>query len=248
MPVSIQVPDGYVESQDAIKQGYPEAARLHKERTAPTTKNILCSWKLGFGNQMSDHEKLQGGSTRPMVPPGGCVRPNGAPRTQHSSEFNMSTTDDETSDDEQTKADISNALAQQATTPVYIRDIRDRLRKAPKAMKSDSPSSKRGNIRKIPVLSQELPIQPVLEYDGGEYHPEDRGTSDSTGMGYTTAEDSRRLADLNAPNGLFAFVPILMILMLVYVILRKSAQKWNSIRSSQTDLPATRERSTRWCD
>merc|ERR1712096_156426 len=65
------------------------------------------------------------------------------------------------------------------------------------------------------------------------------------------AEDAflsrRRLEDLNAPHPPFAFVPILMILMLVYFVQRKSAQKWNSFSFSRSEVqrPAVRERSAR---
>merc|ERR1711964_34703 len=73
--------------------------------------------------------------------------------------------------------------------------------------------------------------------------------SSGTGKYSDLESGNRRLAeDINAPHGMFVFVPILMILMLVYFVLRKSVQKWNSARSSRSDLPATRERSTRWCE
>merc|ERR1711964_907405 len=59
----------------------------------------------------------------------------------------------------------------------------------------------------------------------------------------------RRLAgcslttDHDAPHGLFIFAPILMILMLAYLILRRPAAKWNSASFSHRDLPASTERS-----
>merc|ERR1711964_636715 len=43
--------------------------------------------------------------------------------------------------------------------------------------------------------------------------------------------------DHDAPHGLFIFVPILMFLILIYLILRKPAAKWNSVSSSRTDRP-----------
>merc|ERR1711964_238226 len=55
---------------------------------------------------------------------------------------------------------------------------------------------------------------------------------------------NRRLADLEAPHGLFIFAPILMLLMLVYLLLRKPAAKWNSTSSSRSDHSATTEKSS----
>jgi len=54
----------------------------------------------------------------------------------------------------------------------------------------------------------------------------------------------RRLADREAPHGLFMFAPILMLLMLIYLILRKPAAKWNSTSYTSRDLSNTTEKST----
>merc|ERR1711900_67554 len=182
------------------------------------------------------------------MPTGGCVRQYGSQRTQRHprSDLDISSTDDEISTDEPTKAAASSprpsinteqAMSPSYSTPTHIGNIRLRLRDAQEAMESDSPSP-------MEMWDWEgIPHEGMVE---GAKSP----TYSSDSSSYTS---ERRLAacslttDHDAPHG-FIFVPILMILMLVYVILRKSAQKWNSIRSSQTDLPATRERSTRWCD
>merc|ERR1711964_942219 len=58
------------------------------------------------------------------------------------------------------------------------------------------------------------------------------------------ATTNRRLADLEAPHGLFIFAPILMLLMLVYLLLRKPAAKWNSTSSSSKDLSASTEKTS----
>jgi len=66
-----------------------------------------------------------------------------------------------------------------------------------------------------------------------------------------TSKGNRRLVgcslatDHDAPHGLFIFVPILMILMLIYLILGKPGKKRNSVSSSHRDLPAIRGKSTR---
>merc|ERR1712096_309431 len=62
--------------------------------------------------------------------------------------------------------------------------------------------------------------------------------------GFKKSDTRRRLADLEAPHGLFIFAPILMLLMLIYLILRKPAAKWNSTSSSRSDHSATTEKSS----
>merc|ERR1711964_882485 len=60
--------------------------------------------------------------------------------------------------------------------------------------------------------------------------------------GFKKADTNRRLADLEAPHGLFIFAPILMLLMLIYLVLRKPAAKWNSTSSSSKNLSNTTEK------
>merc|ERR1711964_820950 len=69
-----------------------------------------------------------------------------------------------------------------------------------------------------------------------------QGGQCSLEAGFKKADNRRRLADLEAPHGLFIFAPILMLLMLIYLILRKPAAKWNSTSSSRSDISATTEK------
>jgi len=64
----------------------------------------------------------------------------------------------------------------------------------------------------------------------------------SGGPEFPNIDSNRRLADIEAPHGLFIFAPILMFLMLIYLILRKPAAKWNSMSSSTKDLSVTTEK------
>jgi len=274
----IKVPDGYVEGEEYDKRQAEELERHNaRKRTQKILCSRTLGFGslpdngmpsgLGGAERLSLKEIARNRADSLLgspidfqapMPTGGCVRQYGSQKTQRQlrSDLDISTSDRETSPDEQTKAAASsprpsintepamspsygNALAQhRASTPTHIGNIRLRLRDAQEAMESDSPSP-------MEMWDWEgIPHEGMVE---GAKSP----TYSSDSSSYTS---DRRLAacslttDHDAPHGLFIFVPILMILMLVYVILRKSAQKWNSIRSSQTDLPATRERSTRWCD
>merc|ERR1711900_91699 len=170
------------------------------------------------------------------MPTGGCVRQYGSQRTQRHprSDLDISSTDDEISTDEQTKTAPSSprpsinteqAMSPSYSTPTHIGNIRLRLRDAQEAMESDSPS----------------PME-MWDWEG---IPHEGMVEGAKSPSYTS---DRRLAacslttDHDTPHGLFIFVPILMILMPIYLILRKPAAKWNSASSSHRDLPASTER------
>jgi len=107
--------------------------------------------------------------------------------------------------------------------------------------------SRQCNIPDLPESGSKDPRLNMAQMNRQQsQHSRDSGViiSKNSTQEYPDLDFRRRLADIEAPHGLFIFAPILMFLMLVYLILRKPAAKWNSASSSRSDHSASTEKTS----